>query len=69
MKTDGYAFNHIHINPNHLRFLSLLFATLALSILSGCMADNPNETDMPWAAPASWEGTMPLPGGYVDRYQ
>jgi hypothetical protein len=69
MYTDGTGFNPIRVSPNSVRFLSLLFATLALFILSGCMADNPNETDMPWAAPASWEGTMPLPGGYVDRYQ
>ncbi|MDR2850036.1 MAG: hypothetical protein LBW77_05795 [Verrucomicrobiota bacterium] len=49
--------------------LALLLTALALLALSGCIADNPNETDMPWAAPASWEGTMPLPGGYMDRYQ
>lgn len=69
MHTDGNGFNLIRVSPNSVRFLSLLFATLALFILAGCMADNPNETDMPWAAPASWEGTMPLPGGYIDRYQ
>lgn len=53
----------------------MLFKTLTALILlcmafamTGCMVDNPNETDIPWAAPAGWEGTMPLPGGYVDRY-
>jgi hypothetical protein len=51
------------------RLAFFTFAALALSFLSGCMVDNPNETDMPWAAPAGWEGTMPLPGGYMDRYQ
>ena len=50
-------------------FGGILLLTLALSFLAGCMAANPNETDMPWAAPAGWEGTMPLPGGYIDRYQ
>ena len=69
MTTDRLGFNLIRENPNHLRFLFVFLAALALLCLSGCMADNPNETDMPWAAPASWEGTMPLPGGYVDRYQ
>ncbi|HRT28664.1 MAG TPA: hypothetical protein P5527_02625 [Kiritimatiellia bacterium] len=52
-----------------IRSLCLLPVALALLGLAGCMADNPNETDMPWAAPAGWEGTMPLPGGYRDRYQ
>lgn len=42
---------------------------LALITVSGCMADGPSETDMPWSAPATWEGSMPLPGGYMDRYQ
>ena len=69
MHTDENGFNLIRVNPNPARFLSFLFATLILLGISGCMADNPNETDMPWASPASWEGTMPLPGGYVDRYQ
>jgi len=44
-------------------------ALLALLFASGCMSNNPNETDMPWAAPASWEGTMPLPSGMVNRYE
>ena len=51
------------------RGLCALLAAFALLGLAGCMVDNPNETDMPWAAPAGWEGTMPLPGGYMDRYQ
>ncbi|HOE61069.1 MAG TPA: hypothetical protein P5125_05960 [Kiritimatiellia bacterium] len=45
-----------------------LLPTLAL-LLSGCMSDQPTETDMPWAAPAAWEGTMPLPGGFMNRYE
>ena len=51
------------------RGLCALLAVIALLGLAGCMVANPNETDMPWAAPAGWEGTMPLPGGYMDRYQ
>jgi hypothetical protein len=50
-------------------FCGVILLALALSFLAGCMVDHPNETDMPWAAPAGWEGTMPLPGGYMDRYQ
>lgn len=46
-----------------------LAALLTLLLLSGCMSDGPTETDMPWSAPATWEGTMPLPGGYMNRYE
>ena len=48
------------------RGLCLRLAALALlcALCAGCMANNPNETDMPWAAPEGWEGTMPLPGFY-----
>ena len=42
---------------------------LTLLLTAGCMSENPNETDMPWSAPASWEGTMPLPGGYMNRQE
>ncbi len=44
-------------------------AWLTLLVAAGCMYDKPAETDMPWSAPAAWEGTMPLPSGYMDRYQ
>lgn len=46
-----------------------LFALLTLLITAGCMSENPEETDMPWSAPASWEGTMPLPGGFMNRQE
>ncbi len=42
---------------------------LTLLITAGCMSENPNETDMPWAAPSPWEGTMPLPGGFMNRQE
>jgi len=41
----------------------------ALLFAAGCMADNPNETDIPWSAPASWEGTMPLPSSYMNQHE
>jgi hypothetical protein len=46
-----------------------LAALTTLLLAAGCMHDTPADTDMPWSAPAAWEGTMPLPGGYLDRYQ
>lgn len=55
-------------NTSLIKVLATTLLLATLITLCGCMADNPNETDMPWAAPAGWEGTMPLPGGYFDRY-
>jgi hypothetical protein len=49
--------------------LGLGAVVLTLALAGGCMVDQPGETDIPWSAPAAWEGTMPLPSGYIDRYQ
>ena len=51
-----------------LSLLSLA-ALLTLLMLSGCMQDSPNETDMPWSGRASWEGIMPLPGSVRNQYE
>ena len=51
------------------RLLFAVAALLTLLALTGCMSDTPADTDMPWSAPASWEGVMPLPGGYMNRYE
>lgn len=47
--------------------LGLSAGLFVLLVASGCMSDRPQETDMPWSAPASWEGTMPLPSGFSNR--
>jgi hypothetical protein len=46
-----------------------MLVVLAMLALAGCMVDNPHDTDMPWSAPASWEGSMPLPSSVRDRYE
>jgi hypothetical protein len=51
------------------RALVLLVGCAALFVIEGCMSYEPNDTEMPWSAPASWEGTMPLPGGMRDRFE
>ena len=50
-------------------FFCLAFLMIVFLFMAGCVSDNPTETDMPWSAPASWEGTMPMPGGYLNRYE
>ena len=47
---------------------TLLLAVLgaaSLLLLSGCMQDRPAEGNIPWSAPAPWEGTLvPLPSSF-----
>ena len=50
------------------RFLCLA-ALLVFLFAAGCMSDRPMDTDLPWSTPATWEGTMPLPGGFSNRYE
>lgn len=35
-----------------------------LLLLSGCIQDKPADSDVPWAKPAQWEGTIPLPSSF-----
>ncbi len=49
--------------------LAVLAGLISVFVLAGCMSYNPSDTEMPWSAPASWEGTMPLPGGLKDRFE
>jgi hypothetical protein len=44
-----------------------LFA-LGMAILSGCIADNAEDTDLPWASNKSWEGMAPIAPSMMDRY-
>ena len=50
--------------------LVALVGFMCVFVLAGCMSYKPNDTEIPWSAPASWEGTMPLPGGLIkDRFE
>ena len=46
----------------------LVFAALVLQILQGCIADNAEDTDLPWASSKSWEGIAPISPAVTDRY-
>ena len=47
----------------------VLFFILAAAMIAvaGCMVE-PHETELPWATPNSWEGTMPLPSSMTGQY-
>jgi hypothetical protein len=44
-----------------------MIAALAVG-LCGCIADNAEDTDLPWASNKSWEGLAPISPTVMDRY-
>lgn len=46
----------------------LALAALALQLLQGCIADNAEDTDLPWASNKRWEGMAPISPAVMDRY-
>jgi len=46
----------------------LLLAALALALLSGCIADTAEDSDLPWASSKGWEGMAPIAPTVMDRY-
>ena len=47
----------------------LLLVTLSCSLLSGCIADTAEDTDLPWASNKNWEGIAPIAPTMMDRYE
>ncbi len=37
-------------------------------LLSGCIADSAEDSDLPWASDQGWENMMLMPGGMMNRY-
>lgn len=46
----------------------VLFGALALGLLTGCIADTAEDSDLPWSSNRNWEGLGPLPSIMTDRY-
>ena len=44
-------------------------AAAALGLLSGCIADTAEDTDLPWSSNKSWEGMAPVAPSVMDRYE
>ena len=36
--------------------------------LAGCIADNAEDTNLPWASNRGWEGIAPISPAMMDRY-
>lgn len=43
-------------------------AAMTLAAMSGCIADNAEDSDLPWASNKSWEGIAPIAPSVMDRY-
>jgi len=37
--------------------------------LAGCLADTPEDSDLPWASNKNWEGIAPIAPTMMDRYE
>ena len=46
----------------------VLFLGVVASVLTGCIADTAEDTDLPWATNKSWEGLAPISPAVMDRY-
>ena len=57
--------------PNKSRIWSwalVLAGALGLGLLTGCIADSAEDSDLPWSSNKNWEGLGPLPSMMIDRY-
>jgi type IV pilus biogenesis protein CpaD/CtpE len=46
----------------------VVLASIALALLSGCIADNPEDTNLPWSSNQGWEGMAPMAPTMMNRY-
>lgn len=51
------------------KLAALLIAAALLVPLAGCIADAPEDSDLPWASNRSWEGMAPIAPSLMDRYE
>ncbi len=47
---------------------AVLIAAVALALLSGCIADTAEDSDLPWASNNSWEGMAPIAPSVMNQY-
>ena len=55
--------------PSSVKLLYGFAAAVALGLMSGCIADTAEDTDLPWSSNKSWEGMAPVAPGIMDRYE
>ena len=50
------------------RLLKAFALAIVATTVAGCIADNAEDTDLPWASNKSWEGLAPISPTVMDRY-
>ena len=56
------------LTDNLSKAVFALFGLAAL-LLTGCIADNPEDADLPWSSNRGWEGIAPIAPQIMDRYE
>ena len=52
----------------HAKTLGLLLILIGALVLTGCIADSAEDSDLPWASNRNWEGIAPISPQVMDRY-
>ncbi len=55
-------------SPINWRLWSLGGALLACLLLSGCIADTAEDSELPWSSNKSWEGIAPIAPSIMNQY-
>ena len=50
------------------RLAAIAIAAVSLACVSGCIADTPEDSDLPWSQNKGWEGMIPLPANALHQY-
>ena len=48
--------------------LGIVLVLGGILLLSGCIADSAEDSDLPWASNKNWEGIAPIAPQVMDRY-
>ena len=51
------------------RIAAFAAVVVGASVLSGCIADTAEDTELPWASNKNWEGIAPIAPTLMDRYE
>ncbi|MCQ2395322.1 MAG: hypothetical protein MJ249_13660 [Kiritimatiellae bacterium] len=51
------------------RILLIGSVLIGSTLLSGCIADSAEDSDLPWASNKNWEGIAPIAPTMMDRYE
>ena len=58
----------INLSSRRFAVAGAVLAALICGLLSGCIADTAEDSDLPWASNKNWEGIAPTAPTVMDRY-